>query len=171
MPTQRWWLASKNNNLLNVKQLLVRKNDHSVTVSRKSPLESLCTLESLQLHSNRQLLSLQKLVRLQSKIFTKNLSRRFLRNIQLLGQLLCRVCLRHRVSLDHSSSMLNIPLASSSLLSTSSWAVFIALRFFKAFYSLPYGRLMYTKKSTNLTFLNTALMHSDNSWSKFFHAC
>ena len=55
--------------------------------------------------------------------------------------------------------------------SSRSWAVFIALRFFKAFYSLPYGRLMYTKKSTNLTFLNTALMHSDNSWSKFFHAC
>uniref|UniRef100_A0A914BYK3 Secreted protein n=1 Tax=Acrobeloides nanus TaxID=290746 RepID=A0A914BYK3_9BILA len=70
----------------------------------------------------------------------------------------------------HSSSMLNISLAACSLLSTSSWAVFIALRFFKVFYSLPYGRLMYTKKSTNLTFLNTALMHSDNSWSKFFHA-
>ena len=42
--------------------------------------------------------------------------------------------------------------------SSRSWAVFIALCFFKAFYSFPYGRLMYTKKSTNLTFLNTALM-------------
>jgi hypothetical protein len=150
--------------LLDVEELLVRKNDSPVGLSVESSQQCSTTITAFFLRFFVQLLPFLKLIRRHFQVVFQNLSRAEVGHSEFFGQLSGRVCLGAWIPLDHSFSSKDILLTSRCFFPFS---VRVASSLFKSLNRVSYGMSAYSKKFRYFFLAFSFFMHPNNSRTKF----